>query len=238
MVDRPAQPERLMIPGPAGALDALAVEPAGFDRRRAAVVCHPHPLHGGTMDNKVAHTLARALEELGLATVRFNFRGVGRSQGAFDDGEGETEDARAVCEWAARRWHVRELWLAGFSFGAFVATRLAAEGRTNSPIGQLITVAPPVRYFADPGWRAPRCPWLIVQGDQDELVDVNEVRTWLAGVESPPRLIVLAGVDHFFHGRLHELRDTLTDTLRSQLAGQGPGAAGAAPGGNPVSDSP
>jgi len=227
-----------MIPGPVGALEALAVEPAGFDRRRAAVVCHPHPLHGGTMDNKVAHTLARSLEELGLATVRFNFRGVGRSDGSFDDGAGETDDARAVCDWAAEHWRVRELWLAGFSFGSFVATRLAGESRTAPPIGQLITVAPPVRRFAIPGWSPPRCPWLIVQGDQDDLVDVNEVRSWCAGVVAPPRLVVLEGVDHFFHGRLHELRDILRDTLRSQLAGQGPGAAGAAPGGNPISDPP
>ena len=166
------------------------------------------------MDNKVAHTLARTLEELGLATVRFNFRGVGRSDGAFDDGPGEADDARAVCDWAAAHWRIRELWLGGFSFGAFVATRVAAQGGAATPITQLITIAPPVRRFAAPASVRPTCPWLIVQGDQDDLVDVHEVRGFAAGVEPPPRLVVLAGVDHFFHGRLHELHDT----LRSQLA--------------------
>jgi alpha/beta superfamily hydrolase len=169
------------------------------------------------MDNKVVHTLARTLEELGLATVRFNFRGVGKSDGVFDDGVGETDDARAVCRWARVRWDVRELWLAGFSFGAFVAARLAAQDNGAGTIAQLITIAPPVRRFATPGWVNPTCPWLIVQGDHDDLVDVNDVRRQMTGINPPPRLVVLAGVDHFFHGRLHELKDT----LRRELAGDG-----------------
>ena len=221
MVERPASPEKLVIVGPAGVLEALAAVPAGFDGARAAVVCHPHPLHGGTMHNKVVHTLARTFEELGLATVRFNFRGVGSSKGVFDDGPGETEDARAVCNWTRERWGVRELWLAGFSFGAFVATRLAAEKNQTLPVGCLVTVAPPARRFQDPAWVRPGCRWLIVHGDEDDLVDVEDVRRWVARMEPPPQLTVLEGVDHYFHGRLHELKDL----LHSQLAGRQPGAA-------------
>ena len=168
------------------------------------------------MDNKVVHTLARSFEELGLATVRFNFRGVGASGGTFDDGIGETEDTRAVCAWARDRWQPRELWLAGFSFGAYVAIRLASSAGSGLPrIGRLISVAPPVQRFALPASLQVDCPWLIVQGDQDDLVDVHAVRRWSAERVPAPRLVVLAGVDHFFHGHLHELKDI----LRTQLQG-------------------
>jgi len=170
------------------------------------------------MDNKVVHTLARSFEELGLATVRFNFRGVGASGGTFDDGIGETEDARAVCAWARDRWQPTELWLAGFSFGAYVAIRLAASAGSELPrIGRLVSVAPPVQRFALPASLQIDCPWLIVQGDQDDLVDVHAVRRWSAERVPAPRLVVLAGVDHFFHGRLHELKDI----LRTELQGAG-----------------
>jgi alpha/beta superfamily hydrolase len=216
VAERPASPASLTIAGPAGALEALAAVPAGFDGVRAAVVCHPHPLHGGTMHNKVVHTLARTFEELGLATVRFNFRGVGSSEGAFDDGAGETEDARAVCKWARERWGVGEIWLAGFSFGAYVATRLAAENNPSLAICCLVTVAPPAQRFQDPAWARPRCRWLIVHGAEDDLVDVADVRRWVARMEPAPQLTVLEGVDHYFHGRLHELKDV----LHSQLAGR------------------
>lgn len=172
------------------------------------------------MHNKVVHTLARTFEELGLATVRFNFRGVGASAGTFDDGPGETEDARAVCRWARERWGVRELWLAGFSFGAFVATRLAAENDPAMGVTCLVTVAPPAQRFQDPAWVRPSCRWLIVHGDEDDLVDVKDVRRWVARLAPPPELTILEGVGHYFHGRLHELKAV----LRSQLAGPEPGA--------------
>jgi hypothetical protein len=216
MAERPAAPERLLLAGPAGRLEALVAVPEQFDGARVGVICHPHPLHGGTMDNKVVHTIARTFEELGLATVRFNFRGVGQSGGAFDDGIGETEDARAVCEWARGRWQSTELWLAGFSFGSYVATRLAA-GAGRLGVTQLVTIAPPVQRFAFSGSVGVDCPWLIVQGDQDDLVDVNAVRRWSAGLVPAARLVVLAGVDHFFHGRLHELKDVLRVELQSAV---------------------
>jgi hypothetical protein len=205
-----------MIAGPAGPLQALVAVPAGFSGARAAVVCHPHPLHGGSMDNKVVHTVARTFEEMGLATVRFNFRGVGASGGTYDDGRGETDDAAAICDWARAQWHPLELWLAGFSFGALVAARLATRERaTPRAIARLATIAPPVERL-DAGERIePGCPWLIVQGDQDDLVNVDGVRAWIAQSGASPHLVVIPGVDHFFHGRLHELKAA----LQAELAG-------------------
>jgi alpha/beta superfamily hydrolase len=202
--------ERVRIEGPAGALEALVAEvarPASLH----AIVCHPHPLYGGTMDNKVVTTLARALHECNVPTVRFNFRGVGASEGSYDEGRGETEDADAVARWAAQRWPASGLIVAGFSFGAYVALRLAARAKT----ARLITIAPPVQRFDFSGLATPDCPWLIVQGEADELVDSGAVSAW-AAVSSPrPHLVMLPGVGHFFHGSLHELRDAVIAEIRS-----------------------
>jgi alpha/beta superfamily hydrolase len=173
------------------------------------VVCHPHPLYGGTLQNKVVHTLARAMQELGAPTVRFNFRGVGGSAGGYDGGIGEFEDALAACAWARRRWNCEALWLAGFSFGAAVALEATAAVRPRS----LVTVAPPVgRIIVNPVPR-PECPWLVVQGDRDELVDAVQVRRWVDEFAPPPRLVVLEGAEHFFHGRLGELRAAVLEFL-------------------------
>ncbi len=215
MAERPATPQKISIAGPAGLLEGLAAVPQAFDGKRAAVICHPHPLHGGTMHNKVAHTVARTFEEMGLATVRFNFRGVGTSAGVFDDGAGETGDARSAADWALAEWRVAELWLAGFSFGAYVAARLAAAAQVPLPVARLISVAPPVRRFQDAQWTSPRCPWLIVQGSEDDLVDVNDVRRWVETQDPRPDLVVLEGVGHYFHGRLHDLKDVLRGRLAS-----------------------
>jgi alpha/beta superfamily hydrolase len=192
-VSTPPRAATLHIAGPVGALEALLEDPqlaagAGF-----GVVCHPHPLHGGTMQNKVVHTLARALQEQGLPTLRFNYRGVGQSEGTYDEGRGECDDALAP------------LVLAGFSFGAIVALRAAPQAH---PI-RLIMVAPPVSRVPFADITPPSCPWLIVQGDADELVDYREVQAWAARFTPSPSLRLLAGVDHFFHGRLHELRDAV-----------------------------
>jgi alpha/beta superfamily hydrolase len=175
--------------------------------RAFAIVCHPHPLHGGTMDNKVAHTLARTLQELGMPSVRFNFRGVGKSAGAFDNGPGESDDVLAVAAWARGRWPDAQLWLAGFSFGGSVALLAARRARA----AQLITVAPAiVRRFGSSGAiPLPGCPWLIVQGDADELVDAAEVSALVADLRPPPTLTVLHGVEHYFHGHLSDLKDAV-----------------------------
>ncbi len=199
----------LVIDGPAGSIEALLEDP-GADGRHFAVVCHPHPLHGGTMHNKVVHTLARALQEQGMPTLRFNYRGVGASAGAYDDGRGETEDALAVIAWGRRRWPGAQLVLAGFSFGAAVALRAALAAGA----AQLITVAPAITHPGAAPLR-PACPWLLVAGDADDLVDFGQLRAWAAAFQPPPTLRVLAGGDHFFHGRLQELRAAVSEHLRS-----------------------
>jgi uncharacterized protein len=202
--------EHLSIARQAGALEAIAEDP-GAAGPCYAVVCHPHPLAGGTMDNKVVTTVARALRELGIPTLRFNFRGVGASAGTFDEGVGETADADAVAAWGAERWPGRSLVLAGFSFGAYVALRLAMQRVPR----HLITIAPAISLFDVSGLAAPRCPWLVVQGDADDVVDPRAVIDWVNSLDPKPRLVVLPGVGHFFHGRLRDLRDAVIDAIRS-----------------------
>ena len=204
----PAQ-ERLAIAGPAGALEAIAEDP-GTEGSSYAVVCHPHPLFGGTMDNKVVTTVARALREAGIPTLRFNFRGVGASGGEFDHGAGETADAQDVAAWGGERWPGRTLVIAGFSFGACVALRVADQG----PARLLIAVAPAIQRLEVPSAPVPRCPWLIIQGDADEIVDPAAVIEWVGQIKPKPRLVMLPGAGHFFHGRLHELRDAVMTTVR------------------------
>ncbi len=202
---KPPTPQPVSIAGPAGRLEARLEDPVADGGRHtvAGVVCHPHPLYGGTMQNKVVHSAARALQEAGAATVRFNFRGVGHSEGRYDAGRGELEDVLAVIEWARRRFACDTLWLAGFSFGAAVALQAAVGGARPD---RLVTIAPPVgRIITDPVAR-PDGPWLVVQGDRDELVDVDLVRRWVADYDPPPQLLVVPGAEHFFHGKLLELR--------------------------------
>jgi uncharacterized protein len=205
-----AKLERLFIDGQAGALEAVVEDP-GVAGSSYAVVCHPHPLFGGTMDNKVVTTVARALQETGMPTLRFNFRGVGASGGVFDQGLGETEDADAVASWGAARWPGRALVAAGFSFGGYVALRLAQHRVPQ----HLITIAPAIQRFDASSMVVPQCPWLVVQGDADDVVDPAAVIAWVNSLEPKPRLVVLPGVGHFFHGRLHELRDAVIDAIRS-----------------------
>jgi hypothetical protein len=163
------------------------------------------------MDNKVVYTVARALQTSGVATLRFNFRGVGASHGTYGAGAGETKDAAAVADFGAARWPHRRLVLAGFSFGAFVALRLALARDT----ARLITVAPPVGRFDFSKLHAPACPWLVVQGDADDLVDPSAVIDWAERQDPKPDLRLLPGVGHFFHGHLAELRDAVIEALRS-----------------------
>jgi alpha/beta superfamily hydrolase len=212
---QPPAPLPVGIPGPAGRLEARADDPASDASPRAVgVVCHPHPLHGGTMQNKVVHTLARAMQQTGAPTVRFNFRGVGASEGVYADGVGEVEDALAVIAWARARWNCGTLWLAGFSFGAAVSLQACAAAAPAA----LVTVAPPVgRLLLDPIAR-PGCPWLVVQGDCDELVDFATVKAWVNAYDPPPEFAPMHGAEHFFHGRLGELRTVVIDFLKEKAA--------------------
>ena len=205
---RAPRAERLAIPGAAGDLEALIETPpsegsAAAPVRAFGVVCHPHPLYGGTMDNKVVHTLARAFEEQGAPAIRFNFRGVGRSAGSYDAGHGETEDALSVIAFGRARWPQAALWLAGFSFGGAVAVLAAASAHP----ARVVLVAPGVTKIDVTRAPPPACPWLIVQGDQDDVVPAQFVLGWAQGLKPAPRIALLPGAGHFFHGRINELRD-------------------------------
>ncbi|MBN8742601.1 MAG: alpha/beta hydrolase [Lysobacterales bacterium 69-70] len=203
----------LNLPGPAGLLETLVELPEQDARRGTAVICHPHPLHGGTMHNKVVTMLSRSLVELGLATVRFNFRGVGASAGSYDDGNGETDDLRAVVDWVRRERPDDALWLAGFSFGSYVALRAAAALAPQ----QLIQIAPPVGRWAFEKIALPDCPWLIVQGEADEVVDPAAVFAWAANLPKNAQLVRMAETSHFFHRRLMDLRGAVKHGVRDNL---------------------
>jgi alpha/beta superfamily hydrolase len=204
---KPPRTERLVIRGPAGDLEAvvqtpLAEAPTSAGPAAFGVVCHPHPLYGGTLDNKVVYTLARAFEECGAPVVRFNFRGVGSSSGRFDEGRGESEDTLAAIAYGRARWPGAALWLGGFSFGAAVAVR-AAEYAAPA---RMVLVAPGVTRVPMQGVPAPQCPWMLIQGDADEVIEPQDVLEWAAHQSPAPQLSTFSGAGHFFHGRLHELR--------------------------------
>lgn len=205
--------EALFIDGPVGRLEAIFELPSTAEPIGSVVVCHPHPQHGGTLHNKVAHTLARAFVRLGFAALRFNFRGTERSEGKFDEGVGELQDALAAIAWMRSAVQAKPLWLAGFSFGAAIAIRAA----TQTDVAGLISVAPPVSRFASGLRRQPSCPWLVVQGDRDELVDIDETVDWFNGLEPGPELLVMQDAEHFFHGRLVDLRVALMDFVDDAL---------------------
>lgn len=192
------------FPGPAGLIEGLLDDPDTAPGA-VAVVCHPHPQQGGAMQNKVAYMLARAFNDMGAVTLRFNFRGVGRSQGAFDKGIGETEDALAAIDWLMRQYPGLPLWLGGFSFGSFVALR--AQSRRE--VMRLVTVAPAVERFASDDIVLPGYPWLLIQGTADEVVSPQAVLGWARALPKPPRIVEMAGAGHFFHGRLNELREAV-----------------------------
>lgn len=198
--------EALTLQGPAGRLEALLEEPKAMSGSAVAVCCHPHPQYQGTMLNKVVHTLARAANNLGAPAVRFNFRGVGASDGEYAQGPGEVEDALAAVDWVRRKYPDRELWLGGFSFGGMVAAGAALEADP----ARLVSVAPPgLRLASLLAGRQPECPWLIVHGDADEVCDCDEVIDYVNSLAPGPELLVLPDVDHYFHGRLTVLREAL-----------------------------
>lgn len=212
---KPPRAERVAIAGPAGEIEALVEMPADDGAAagtRFGVVCHPHPLYGGTLDNKVVYTLARAFVELGVPSIRFNFRGVGGSAGRHDEGGGETADALAAIAYGRERWPGASLWLAGFSFGGAVAVRAAAQAAPET----LVTVAPGITRVAMAGVDSPACPWLIVQGDADDVIEPAAVLDWASRQSPTPTVHLLPGAGHFFHGRLHELRSVVLDFLGPQ----------------------
>lgn len=201
--------EEQYIGGPAGRLEAILERPGEGALEGCALVCHPHPQHGGTMHNKVVHTLARAFVRSGYEALRFNFRGTERSEGHYDGGIGELDDALAAISFMRARHGSFPLWLAGFSFGAAIAVRAAVATHVDG----LISVAPAISRFAAGLTSQPDCPWLIVQGDEDELVDVEETVAWFDSLEPGPELLIIPQGEHFFHGRLTELREAVMEFI-------------------------
>jgi alpha/beta superfamily hydrolase len=194
-----AKAERVMIAGPAGALETDVSDPgehAGQPRRGIALIAHPNPVQGGTKDNKVVTTLAKTLFALGYVAVRPNFRGVGASEGGFDHGSGETDDILAVAAWAAERYGPLPVLLAGFSFGAFVQTRVIKRLQAE----RLILIGPAVNRF--PAETVP-ADTLVIHGEYDDVVPLADVLNWARPQDLP--LVVVPGGEHFFHGRLHLL---------------------------------
>lgn len=210
----------ITIDGPVGPLEARARDgsQAGDWRERelVAVVCHPHPLHGGTMNNKVVTTLARTYHSLGVPVVRFNFRGVGESAGTFDEARGEVDDLLAVIDWAREQRPGADLLLAGFSFGSSVAAQAAHRVQG---LAHLVLVAPPVeRYpYGDEGRFA--CPVVVVQGDADDVVSPDAVYRWLETLTESPVLLRYPEAGHFFHGGLSALKKDLLACLVEQVPG-------------------
>jgi len=195
-----ANTQRQQIQGPAGTIECAVDAPADRAPRGVAVLCHPHPVHGGTMDNKVVQTLARAFVQLGYRTVRFNFRGVGKSAGAWDEGRGEADDALAVI--AAMRDANLPLVLGGFSFGAAMASQAAERLPEGQRAERLVLVGPAAVNF-----RVAPVPedTLVIHGEADEVVPLQATLDWARPQALP--VVVIPGVGHFFHGQLALLKN-------------------------------
>jgi uncharacterized protein len=213
-----AKEQAVQIPGPVGCLEAMlhqaSAEGHFAARNWLVLLCHPHPLHGGTMDNKVVTTLMRTYRDLGIHVLRFNFRGVGSSQGEFDNAKGEQDDLLAVAAWAKAQLPEVKLLLAGFSFGSSVAAQVAYR---LDAVEHLTLVAPPIeRYAYDRDGLFP-CPVCIVQGDKDERVMAEGVYAWQAQLRGTSSLLRYPEAGHFFHGYLSQLKSDLTQMLMQQL---------------------
>lgn len=199
--------EELLIQGPAGAIEVLTSGPARFDPMLPiAIICHPHPLHGGSLANKVVHIMAESFNAMGLLSVSFNFRGVGRSEGRFNSGEGEVGDLLAVVDWFRGRYPEAPVWLAGFSFGAYVAAR----AHQSAGADRLLLVAPPVTLFDFSHVPEIAVPWMVIQGGRDEIIEPQAVAAWVHKRRLRPEYRWMADADHFFHGRMNRLRETIT----------------------------
>ena len=205
----------LILHGESGQLEAILTVPSIKIIPYVGFLGHPHSLQGGTMYNKVVTTLARMFKECGIPSLRFNFRGVGLSEGMYDDGIGESQDMIAlVKEWQKEQADVNIIF-AGFSFGSFVAYRAAAQCKH----ALLLTIAPPVHHYNYKAYNPAPTPWLIVQGDADEVVPAELVIQFAQ--ESSPVLPVIEfpQTGHFFHGKLIELKTQIVDYLRTQVPG-------------------
>ncbi|PLP91259.1 alpha/beta hydrolase [Pseudomonas sp. FFUP_PS_473] len=202
----------VFIDGPVGQLEALYLDVA--DARGVALLCHPNPVQGGTMLNKVVSTLQRTARDAGYITLRFNYRGVGASAGSHDMGSGEVDDAQAVAAWVREKHPELPLTLFGFSFGGFVAASLG--GRLEAagvPLARLFMVAPAVMRLSDNDVLPQGCPLIVIQPDTDEVVAPQLVYDWSAALSRPHELLKVAECGHFFHGKLTDLKDLVLPRL-------------------------
>lgn len=201
----------LFIDGPCGQLEALSLDVP--DARGVVLICHPNPVQGGTMLNKVVSTLQRTARDSSLTTLRFNYRGVGASTGSHDMGEGEVDDAEAVARWLRQQYPHLPLSIMGFSFGGFVAATLAQRlEQQDITVDKLFMVAPAVMRLT-PGPMAQKPTLTVIQPDADEVIRPQEVYDWSAGLERPHELLKVAECGHFFHGKLTDLKDLLLPRL-------------------------
>jgi len=208
--------DRFLIEGEDGSIEVEVDWPQNISLADTTViVSHPHPLYQGTMHNKVITTISKAFRDLGLTVVRYNYRGVGKSQGEYDNGDGEVDDLVAVAKWVRQQKHNQSLILAGFSFGGSIAYKGAdrLDGVTH-----LLTIAPAVTSFPLEHITEPAMPWCIIQGDDDEVVDPADVFKWLThDIKRPFSLIKMSGTGHFFHGKLIDLKSEIIMHYRSRI---------------------
>jgi hypothetical protein len=197
------------IPGPEGPLEVLVDKPTG-NARAAVVFAHPLPTQGGTMHTKVVFQAAKALAAIGCVVLRFNFRGVGRSAGTWDNGRGELDDFRAAVDFMAATYPHLELWAAGFSFGSFVALRVGAD---DARVGALVAIAPPVDRYDYGAVVAAGKPVFIIHGERDELIPLKAVREFYGKLQEPKELIEIDRATHLFEGQAGEVGDALRDLL-------------------------
>ena len=195
-----------ILKGLVGDIETLITQPKSVtESSPIVVISHPHPLYGGSMTNKVVHILAKSFSELGAITLRFNFRGVGKSEGKYNEGIGESEDLQAIVA-ELRQWRPQApIWLAGFSFGAYVTTRAQAMIQPE----RLLLVAPPVSMYAFNELDEINIPWIVIQGGQDEVIDASAVKIWVSERANKPQLIWMEEAGHFFHGKLNDIKDSI-----------------------------
>ncbi|HLX42178.1 MAG TPA: alpha/beta fold hydrolase [Bryobacteraceae bacterium] len=199
--------ESLFLDGPVGRLEALLEEPEDAPPVEAALVCHPHPQHGGTMHNKVVYRVARGLRRAGAVVLRFNYRGVGLSEGVYDQGEGELEDARAALGYLRGRYPQLPVTLAGFSFGSRIALRLGCAA--PSVARRVIAVGFPTIYKDSSYLDGCQTPRIFVQSTQDQFGPLSEIERLVAALPEPKRLITIPSTDHFFAGALEQLEEEI-----------------------------
>jgi len=213
-----AREEKVLFKGPSGNLEGLTFGlTSTVIPPLIGVICHPHPLYQGTMNNKVVTTIAKAWQELGLPTVRFNFRGVGASEGSYGNGVGEIEDLQAVLAELQQQYPQVNFWLAGFSFGSFIALSVATQQRfpKRFPIQALLTVAPPVHHFDFLNLQIPPCPWLIIQGLLDTVVPADKVLSWVEEIKKTEKTVRSRTNANEMNGSAQGPTPTLTVNLNS-----------------------